>query len=59
MFIYGRHLFQIVYNLMSLFLLGIKDINVRMSTLGYELVEIKQNGHVCDVLFIKKSCYIK
>ncbi|WP_322803473.1 FkbM family methyltransferase [Vibrio alfacsensis] len=35
--------------------LGMKDINERMTTLGYELVETKQNGQVCDVLFVKKK----
>ncbi|WP_282174502.1 FkbM family methyltransferase [Vibrio diabolicus] len=35
--------------------LGMQNIDERMLSLGYELVETKQNGQVCDVLFIKHA----
>ncbi|EME0896058.1 FkbM family methyltransferase [Vibrio parahaemolyticus] len=35
--------------------LGMQNIDERIRSLGYELVETKQNGQVCDVLFIKHA----
>lgn len=39
--------------------LGMKNIDKKLSSLGYDLVEHKQSGETCDVLFIKKNILSK